>query len=186
MCSLLSPKQCPILEKECYDCPYVEKNWYFKKLLEDLAIAKAKIINRKQYTSKELKPIKLSPREICWLSLILNGMSITVIKKHLYSDGISYLTAEMSKTIYNYIKELAGLDRIIHWSNIPTYLEKYKRKKIKGCVITVNTDMDKKEFITIITESMNKLKCAHSFENINILAIEYLEENIDNDTENNE
>lgn len=123
-----SEKKCPAFnyKAKCSDCPKVNEEWYIDRILTDLAKAKAeqdfengKIINK-------LERKELSPKQVCWLYLLLLGFSVEEIQDKLNRQQ---LKADLSKTLFKYVYKITN-KKINNWAQFRLYLERYGYRKV--------------------------------------------------------
>jgi|GEM_PF-3480770 len=127
---------CPSVKKEelsCNICPQVSNDWDIDLIIEKMNFAKqvfdvfgeGKTISDLDNGDRQLldnhKPTNLTPREKCWLRLLLKGWDREKIEKHLKLKK-DCLRKEFSSTIYKYIYVLTG-KTITNWAQVRLYLE---------------------------------------------------------------
>jgi hypothetical protein len=90
-----------------------ELTWELERLYKDLAAVKGK---------------RLWSTEKRYLRGLLCGYSPEEIAGKLYRQPSS-LTSYLSRTVYQYVKDLTGHEKMQHHSQIPGWLEKYKKPR---------------------------------------------------------
>ncbi len=101
----------------CKECTKVEKQWEMRTLIEDL---------------EEVKTQKLTKSEICWLRLLIYGLSPEEIAQKL-SVTNSYIKSALSTSVYRYVEGMTQRD-VNRYSQIRVFLqeeEKYEKVKFE-------------------------------------------------------
>lgn len=109
----LPGEKCPLKRKKiCSECSKARQQWFVDKLLNDLADQKNK---------------PLTPKEQCWLLLLLQGLCPDQI-----ADRLNYknLRPDLSKSIYSYVASLTNKNKISDWAQVRLYLEKAEYRRI--------------------------------------------------------
>lgn len=101
----------------CKECTKVETQWDMKVLLEDLWKAKTQ---------------KLTKREICWLRLLIYGLSPEEIAQKLTITN-NHIKSALSTSIYRYVEIMTQRD-VEKYSQVRLFLqeeEKYEKVKFE-------------------------------------------------------
>ncbi len=101
----------------CKECTKVESQWDMKLLLEDLRNAKTQ---------------KLTKSEMCWLRLLMYGLSPEEIAKKLILTN-AHIKSALSGSIYRYVETMTGRD-VSKYSQVRLFIqeeEKYEKKKFE-------------------------------------------------------
>jgi hypothetical protein len=113
--TLSSTLICPYSTSQinCKECVKVEKQWNIKRVIEDLTQAKCQ---------------HLTKSEICWLRLLIYGLSPEEIAQKL-SLANSHIKSALSTSIYRYVENLTGR-KLKKYSQVRLFLqeaEKYEK-----------------------------------------------------------
>ena len=123
---VVSEKKCPALNnKICSECPKVKNEWDIGRILQDFAKVKAKQDFDNGKIRDKVEKRELSPKQVCWLYLLLLGFSVEKIQDKLNRQK---LTADLSKTLFKYAYIITK-KKINHWALFRLYLEEYGYRK---------------------------------------------------------
>ncbi len=139
---VVSEKKCPALSYEisCSDCYRVNSEWYIDKLLQDLAKVKAEQDFEDGKIRHKLETRELSPRQVCWLSLLLLGFSVEEIEEKIKRQQLG---ADLSKTLFKYAQKITS-QKINNWAQFRLYLERAGYRKgnsIEEEVLEINISL---------------------------------------------
>ena len=131
---------CPYLtsKSDCKECTKVEKQWDMKGLVEDLGDAKLH---------------KLTKSEVCWLRLLIYGLSPEEIAQKL-TITTNHVKSALSTSIYRYVENLTQRD-VDKYSQVRLFLqeeEKYEKTTFE-IVISQNikaSDIDKELLMYVV------------------------------------
>jgi len=102
---------------DCKECTKIEKQWEMKVLIEDLGKAKTQ---------------KLTKSEICWLRLLIYGLSPEEIAQKLTITN-SHIKSALSTSVYRYVESMTQRD-VNKYSQVRLFLqeeEKYEKVKFE-------------------------------------------------------
>ncbi|MBD2579916.1 hypothetical protein [Oscillatoria sp. FACHB-1406] len=112
-----SPLVCPYLSFPiaCKECVKVEKQWNVKRLVDDL---------------NEVKCQSLTKSEVCWLRLLIYGLSPEEIAQKLSLTN-SHIKSALSTSIYRYVESLTERE-LKKYSQVRLFLqEEDKYEKVE-------------------------------------------------------
>lgn len=124
-------KRCPASNNQhhCRECPVVEEQWHLQRLLNDMAWAKGvqEYIGDGEISDADIQQLKiqpqpLTPKEVCWFCLLLQGVSSEQIAERFNISYKSTVRPALSKTLYKYVKRLTNKP-IKDWAQVRVYLE---------------------------------------------------------------
>ncbi|MGD1914400.1 MAG: hypothetical protein ACFB2X_27270 [Rivularia sp. (in: cyanobacteria)] len=153
-------KKCPALnyKMNCSECPKVNHEWHIDRILQDLAKAKAEQDFENGKIRDKLETKELSPKQLCWLYLLLLGFSVEEIQDKLNRQQ---LTADLSKTLFKYVYIITK-KKINNWAQFRLYLERYGYRKAslieeETLEISLSIKIPKNSSNQYIEELVNKI-----------------------------